>query len=97
MSTVLSSCLADSVHIEDAEAVSSYEKPPHEALLEYCKSAWQALEGAEAEAGRQAAAHTTAPSQTAGKVLGHFLWGEAGGQGAHAQAVFGNARGHDGI
>ena len=34
----LSSCLADSVHIEDAEAVEQLREALHEALLEYASS-----------------------------------------------------------
>ena len=45
--------------------------------------------------GRQAA-HATTPLLESGQSDGPFLWGEAGGQGAHAQAVLGDAQDHDG-
>lgn len=44
-STALSPFLADSVHIEDAEAVEQLREALHEALLEYTKLAGQAPEG----------------------------------------------------
>lgn len=68
----LSSCLADSVHIEDAEAVEQLREALHEALLEY--EAGRAGPGGGAERRRAGRLLLTLPllRQTAGKVLAHF-------------------------
>lgn len=72
MPTVLSPLLADSVHIEDAEAVEQLREALHEALLEY--EAGRAGPGGGAERRRAGRLLLTLPllRQTAGKVLAHF-------------------------
>ena len=72
MSTALSLLLADSVHIEDAEAVEQLREALHEALLEY--EAGRAGPGGGAERRRAGRLLLTLPllRQTAGKVLAHF-------------------------
>lgn len=64
--------LADSVHIEDAEAVEQLREALHEALLEY--EAGRAGPGGGAERRRAGRLLLTLPllRQTAGKVLAHF-------------------------
>lgn len=71
-STALSPFLADSVHIEDAEAVEQLREALHEALLEY--EAGRAGPGGGAERRRAGRLLLTLPllRQTAGKVLAHF-------------------------
>lgn len=68
----LSRLLADSVHIEDAEAVEQLREALHEALLEY--EAGRAGPGGGAERRRAGRLLLTLPllRQTAGKVLAHF-------------------------
>lgn len=63
---------ADSVHIEDAEAVEQLREALHEALLEY--EAGRAGPGGGAERRRAGRLLLTLPllRQTAGKVLAHF-------------------------
>lgn len=70
--TVLSFLFADSVHIEDAEAVEQLREALHEALLEY--EAGRAGPGGGAERRRAGRLLLTLPllRQTAGKVLAHF-------------------------
>lgn len=72
MSTALPPILADSVHIEDAEAVEQLREALHEALLEY--EAGRAGPGGGAERRRAGRLLLTLPllRQTAGKVLAHF-------------------------
>lgn len=72
MSTAPSPLLADSVHIEDAEAVEQLREALHEALLEY--EAGRAGPGGGAERRRAGRLLLTLPllRQTAGKVLAHF-------------------------